>query len=117
MTPRRFELHESYKLTQLAQRGTIVVKSAQSYGHDAYFTSATPCCGKTVRINAAVWSGIGAPVACRGCGWKYYAYLANEDGFLPVIDRERKHPHIRCDRVEWESRGYGTKPYHRRGVA
>jgi hypothetical protein len=117
--PRRFELGEEYRSGQLAPRGTTVVRPATPWGQRACFATSTPCCNAGVRVNAA---SLAAPpgeaawehVTCRGCKWKWKVYLAWGAQRLATVDRDARHPGIRCDRAEWESRGHGTRPYTRR---
>jgi hypothetical protein len=112
--PRRFGLGERYQHSSLAPRGTIVVKAAKPWGYDAMFATITPCCHLAARVNAAIWAGTGAPYTCRGCGWKWEVFLAQDGTRLqPGLPRDARHPHIKANQAEWVSRGYGTRPYRR----
>lgn len=107
---RRFELNEPYRNIWLGPKGTTVVRPAKAWGYDAFFETPSPCCGRFSRICAVTWAGIGSDVTCRGCGWKWHVYLAGPDGKrLESLPRNAGHPHIRADRAEWVSSGWGAR--------
>lgn len=112
--PRRFELGQAYRNSQVSPKGTIVVTRAGTWGSGAYFQTRTPCCSLPARIDAATWAGTGAPYVCRGCGWKWAVHLALGAERLGQVARDARHPHIKADRAEWESTGTGTRPHRRR---
>jgi hypothetical protein len=74
--PRRFELNENYRASQLAPAGTVVVRRAETYGLKARFATWSPCCSAEVRVNASVWAQTGAHVTCKSCRWKWEVFLA-----------------------------------------
>lgn len=115
--PPRFGLGEPYSPSSLGQAGTIVVRPAAPYGFDAMFTTDTPCCHATVRVDAVSATiravgrqPIGVPRACRGCGRKWYVLLAFDGRRLDPLPRGTTHPGIEADQAEWVSRGFGTRP-------
>lgn len=112
-TPRRFELLAPYQRSSLAPAGTVVVRYATAWGYGARFRTTSPCCYRASLIDAALWAGTGKHVTCTGCGWKWDVYLATGAGRLPQLPRDAAHPVISCDRAEWVSRGFGTRPYQK----
>jgi hypothetical protein len=115
MESTRIEMDQGYSNSQLGTAGTTVVRYARRYGEQpALFTTTAPCCYGSYRIDAWLWAGTGKHITCRDCGWKWDVYLARYDTRLDVIPRAGEGQRVNANRAEWVSRGFGTRPYHRK---